>query len=842
MLPPLLVRASAGTGKTYQLTGRLIRLLIGGAPPSSILATTFTRKAAGEILKRVLTSLARAASDPEALAALQHQVDEPSLTAGHCRLILQQLMREIHRFRVCTLDSFFSQLARCFPIELGLPSGWRLTDEIEEKWLQQRTIESMLAEIEPNELQSFISMLSKGRAIRAVAREIDTIVNDGYSFARWCQIEAWQTLQVPTMPEPKVLSEAANVLRHADLKHKTVNQYLAALAEEIESGQWEELATKTLVLAATPSRPTSPPLTYRNREIHSPVLEALQLAHDAARTFAIGLLDLQSSATGQLLERYSKHLSSLRQLTHAFSFDDLAFGLAKIMGGIAFEELEFRLDSDFGHLLLDEFQDTSPVQWQVLKPLAIRSGESQPGRSFFCVGDTKQAIYGWRGGCAEVFDTVAAEIPESKQMPLDVSHRSSPVITHFVTQVFQNLARHPKYLAAEAGDDLKAEAESRAVERFVELFPPHTSAQPNLPGHVRIRTMLPKPDYYQAVAEEIRSLAEKYSQHSIGVLTRTNDTVALLIGQLKRLQVDVSQEGGNPLTDSALVELILSALMLSEHPADLRWAYHVSHSPLGPLLTIPPLAAHRGQLWDQQLQQISSASDRIREKLEISGLARTLHWLADAVISVASEGDVLRLRQLLALAHSYQRNPQPRISRFVDLVRSKRVQRARPAQTRVMTIHQAKGLEFDLVVLPELDGPLVQQNRQVIPRMERLTEPPVAMLRYLESSQWNFLPKSWQKAFQQSAASAITEALCLLYVAVTRPRQMLEIFFPPGSSPQYSYKTAASLIYHALECTGDATLALSDLYYFDEKGGLDETGGLDWSSAKNSQPSSGGAS
>ena len=112
-MKPLLIRASAGTGKTYQLTGRLLRILLSGASPDTVIATTFTRKAAGEILTRVLLSLAHAATDASEVALLQlaDQTGLPGLTIEDCVKLSHSLLRDIHRLKIMTLDSLFSQLA-----------------------------------------------------------------------------------------------------------------------------------------------------------------------------------------------------------------------------------------------------------------------------------------------------------------------------------------------------------------------------------------------------------------------------------------------------------------------------------------------------------------------------------------------------------------------------------------------------------------------------------------------------------------------------------------------------------------------------------------------------------
>ena len=119
--PHTLIRASAGTGKTFQLSNRYLGLMQAGAMPDQILATTFTRKAAGEILDRVVVRLAEAALNEPARRELAKWLSSPSLSQDRCHQLLQVLIRQLHRLKICTLDSFFAQLAGSFSLELGLP-------------------------------------------------------------------------------------------------------------------------------------------------------------------------------------------------------------------------------------------------------------------------------------------------------------------------------------------------------------------------------------------------------------------------------------------------------------------------------------------------------------------------------------------------------------------------------------------------------------------------------------------------------------------------------------------------------------------------------------------------
>ena len=125
-----------------------------------------------------------------------------------------------------------------------------------------------------------------------------------------------------------------------------------------------------------------------------------------------------------LLERFHGEYERLKHAARGLTFDDVTRRLAAEFRGQDAAGMAFRLDGQVEHLLLDEFQDTSLSQWQVLEPIA-RSVAAHPDGSFFCVGDVKQAIYGWRGGVAGIFRTVTDRLDGLTEETLDKSYRSA---------------------------------------------------------------------------------------------------------------------------------------------------------------------------------------------------------------------------------------------------------------------------------------------------------------------------------------------------------------------------------------------------------------------------------
>ncbi|MGI9473419.1 MAG: UvrD-helicase domain-containing protein [Rubripirellula sp.] len=806
LLLPTLVRASAGTGKTYRLTARLMRILLQGAPPESILATTFTRKAAGEILDRVLLTLAQAADEQNdaALDDLRQQVGIPSLPRNACLQLFDKLLRNVHRLRICTLDSLFAQLARSFPFELGLPPAWRLTDEVEEMWMRERAVDSVIAMLDPSEMMAVLSMLGKGENRRSIARELLQVVDAAYSSQRQCGSEVWNKLTAPKLPSDDQLTHAVSAMRSVKPTQKRHQDRLLKLADQVENRDFTTLVDDTLVANIATARRTHGEIKYYRAPFPEGLEDAFDVLYAAVRTTVLGLLQAQNEATGTVLEAYDHHVTELKQLARALGFEDVSIRLASQFASLDHRLMSNRMDGAIDHVLLDEFQDTSPVQWQVLRPLVTRAAQIdeekdaddwQVERSFFCVGDTKQAIYGWRGGVAEIFDAVADQIPGVVEVEQNTSFRSSPVVIDVINETFRHLQRHPMTDAADSGDPTsKAMYEATAVERFARRFPLHEAFKTSLPGHVRMQTArkVEQGDNEakrMACFEDAANLAADLNRtapgKSIGILTRTNRGVAQLIYLLERLGVEVSQEGGNPLTDSAAVEIVLSTLLMAEHPGDGRWEFHARSTALTEVPDFGP--------------------DFVREMVEERGLSETIEFLGGVLAPSCDPRETLRLKQLTHLAISYELNASPRLRDFVRLVREKRVERPQSAPVRVMTVHQSKGLEFDAVILAELDGTLTRQGASCVADVDEIGEPPKAMTRYLNNRSWHFLSKHWQRAFGVQAAGGMTEALCLLYVAMTRARQALYLMVQPAKKDAFEVRTPASLIFHALACEENPT-------------------------------------
>jgi ATP-dependent exoDNAse (exonuclease V) beta subunit len=775
------IRASAGTGKTFQLSSRYIALLAAGVAPDEILATTFTRKAAGEIQDRVLLRLADAAADADCCRELAASIGDKGFSQARARELLGATVRALDRLRIGTLDSHFLQIASGFGLELGLPPGWSICDEIVEQALREEAIELALSRGRLSELMTLVNLLAKGEAVRSISRLVESTVTQLFGYYRQAEAVAWEQIQLTKGLTIEELESVLECIAQATMPESRWTKTRDTDVANARSADWKTFISKGLALKVADGE-----VEFYKKPIPAELVAHYKklLAH--AASVLVGQLADQTRATQKLLAHFAREYADLQTQRRALRFDDVTHKLAAAAGAGAQERFAFRLDGRIRHLLLDEFQDTAPTQWQVLRPLAQAithsAGDGQAASSFFCVGDTKQAIYGWRGGEAEIFDALGVELQNLEGQTLATSFRSSQSVIDAVNQVFQNLTSHPQL------DKLHD-----AVQAWQSQFPPHTTAKCELPGFVRLEfapTAEDDEDQTAAVCEFAAQAVARYvadSPHSsIGVLVRTNKAVARMIYLLRRRGVPASEEGGNPLIDSPAVEVILSLLRLADHPGDDVARFHLAHSPLAAALE---LADYRDRRTAEQLARLT------RRQLLDEGYGPLVFAWARRLAEHCDERDQSRLQQLVELAYEYQPASTLRTDDFIRLVEQRRIADPTTANVRVMTIHQAKGLEFDIVVLPELHCPLVGQPESVVVGRPRPTEPIDVVCRYAAEEVRKFLPPRLVALFDDDRRRTVAESLCVLYVAMTRAVHCLHMILPPPKSNERSLpKTYAGLL------------------------------------------------
>jgi ATP-dependent exoDNAse (exonuclease V) beta subunit len=804
-LPDLAIRASAGSGKTFELTGRYLRLLADGAPPERILATTFTRKAAGEIRERLFARLLDAARRPEKAAELADQLGLADGSTERFTALLRTLVRSLHRLRVETIDGFFQRLARSAGPELGLPAEWRVLEETE----QEDFLRELLADLQrdaPDRFAALIPLLFKGETRSSIQKDL---IDEGMRLDRIAaELEPEAFGVLPSIriskAEEDAFEEQLAALLSGPWMHEgaMLPKVVRKIGDCCDSGNFEgALESKFAVaidqgLEKYSSAKIRPPL----RAAAEPVIQHLK------RRFLAGVA-WRNEATGRLVSALEQGLAGRLDREGALRFQDVTRRLADAVRDRCRRDSPLRLDGRIEHLLLDEFQDTSGLQWEVLRPIArdVTGAEGDPrrGGTFLCVGDRKQAIYGWRGGLPEIFDHLQRDLPSLEFTPRDRSYRSSPVIIDFVNRVFETIADNEGVTVNESS--------AQAARFFAEQFHPHSTAKKDLDGHVTVWSLLkvPRPKYEKRDEEDeplildddltvdgdlanrfdldiamlagfIEGLATANPEASIGVLFAANRRISALAEAMRWFGVTVSEEGRSPIADEPPVAAMLSALLFADHPGDLVARFHLATGPLGAIVGLGPTDSD---------DRAGAVAAEIRRQLCRDSLAGVLGRWVRALEPGLEPATLTRLETLVDLARRQDDDANRRPSRFVRLVDEYRESDPASAGVRLMTIHRSKGLEFDIVVLPELDRDFQKAEEFALGRREGAGRVDRAC-RWVRKELLPYLPDEVRALFETHQTRYAIETLCLLYVALTRARRELHLFVAPNEERSWGAKQA----------------------------------------------------
>ena len=416
--------ASAGSGKTFALSVRYLSLLFMGEDPSTILAATFTNKAAAEMKQRVITLLINLESRE---AELEKISEETGFTRDE---LLAKQPTVLENFLsssnfIVTLDSFFTSILRSASLYIDLEPDF-VTKEIDPKVKE----ENFLEEVQANSLLHQLVKLAMNIEDRRF-------------------LKMFELMQSFYKVDPLLPEQEYELLSTVEIENKidTLRTELHALV--VESGasktaikNFEPIEVKNLFKKSVFEKMSL--LDHRNYRKYvekNPKIDELFLA-----------LKLLLSEWAKIKEQVVLHnlfalydyyknanISTAKQLG-VLSFDDLTYFTHRLLHeSINHEFLYFKIDSRFRHILLDEFQDTSTLQFLLLKPLideVVAGYGTAEFRSFFYVGDTKQSLYRFRGGVEELFYAVANSY-EIEIRNMDTNYRSSKNVVEQVNSWFE---------------------------------------------------------------------------------------------------------------------------------------------------------------------------------------------------------------------------------------------------------------------------------------------------------------------------------------------------------------------------------------------------------------------
>lgn len=822
---PLLegIRASAGAGKTYSLTTRFLRAFCAdGAPRAEeILATTFTRAAAGEILGRVLRRLAEACDDDAKRARLSEEVGLAyCMSESQAREHLAKLCASLDRVAISTIDSVFGRIAGAYPLETGISADFERLDSDcpAAQRIRLGAVRTLLDNGDRKELLSLLSSFEVGspiRVISALTSMLETLL-EVYESAP--DAGKWRLSDVPSaLPDDQVQFALAHL---SSLEGVCANKSQAnALCSDVEKAgraDWAPFMKAGLAKAICKGE-----TAYQRGTIDDSLCVAYRPLIEHARAALLAPFVERTAAAYELVRQCGAYVETLRRKQRCIFFSGIPVALNRLLEAVPDESLAHRMDSRIVHLLLDEFQDTSPLQWRILKRFADGIAGGDSNGSLFVVGDPKQSIYGWRGAEASIFGHLADDYPDMGWESNDLSHRSSQVVLDTVSDVFGRLSANSALVTHVA-----------TAQRWQEQFnaPTEVLSQGRTSGRPGYALLVESPapvvdndgggdgqggeagaddDRYNSgdphvnyVADMIAKMAEEAQGRTIGVLTRRNDTARDLLFALSTRDVRATGANGGLLAADPAAGIVLAAMRLADHPADSAAAFQVIHSPLAPLVGLD--GTDRSALY--------RASSSIRDALTINGYGQTVAAWSRVLADHTDARGAVRLARLVEIADAYDRAPSLRPVDFVAIASAAEVEEPFASTVRVMTIHRAKGLEFDAVVLPDLNGELLKHRPAFYREYDARTGETARVFRYAKKEIMELDP-ALRRMREQHTARELHDAFSVLYVGMTRAKHSLVMVAKPLSN-RFSL---AKILTGAL-CTGEPTLRVDGGKALFEKG------------------------
>jgi ATP-dependent helicase/nuclease subunit A len=824
--------ANAGSGKTRVLTDRVARLLLRGVEPQRILCLTYTKAAATEMQNRLFRRLGEWAMMPDAAlrAALADLGETDTLNAARLGLARQLFARAIDTpggLRIQTIHSFCAMLLRRFPLEAGVSPQFTEMDDRSGQMLRDDILEVMADGPESDLVRHLAGIVAEGN-LPGLIQQI-TGLRTSFS-APMSRADLLAKFELPLGfderallaevflgDEAGLISDLINALAIGNPKSHAL-RYLAA-ADFSAPGQaacqaleWSMLmqgdgksgAAGTARLGSFPPAATAKILADR-----MPQIEDLMRRVEAAmpRRLALNAVD-RTMILHDFARAFLGHYAAGKAARGWLDFDDLIHHAKRLLTepGLAAWVL-YRLDGGIDHVLVDEAQDTSPDQWQVVQHLTdeffVGENHARMDRTIFVVGDKKQSIYSFQGADVAAFDRMQQHFAartagvDRALVPGELRHsfRSSPNILRLVDYVFQGDVR------AAIGGNVQHIAFHEDQPGRVDLWPVvPPSSDPkdenafdpvDIVGEASAQATLAT-----MIATEIRAMLAAGTQIRVGgrvrpvhagdiliLVQRRSTLFSEIIRACKKAELPIAGADRLKLGAEIAVKDLGALLAFLATPEDDLSLATVLRSPLCGLTEADLYALaqpRKGYLWQalregdghvavrEMLADLMAQADYLRP-YELIERTLTRHAGRQRLLARLGPEAEDGIDELLQQALAHERRDIPSLTSFLVALQTSDVEVKRQADAaggriRVMTVHGAKGLEAPVVILPDTADHTANDRDRTL----RLADGTV-----MDRPPADDLPPALKAAKAVNAAREADERLRLLYVAMTRAQSWL---------------------------------------------------------------------
>ena len=822
MVKPLTVyKASAGSGKTFTLATEYIKLLVLN-PMSyrSILAVTFTNKATEEMKMRILSQLYGIWKQlPDSDNYAQHISSETGLDgitiSQQAGKALNLLLHNYSYFRVETIDTFFQSVLRNLARELDLTANLRigLNDVQVEEQAVDRLIDSLthtdvmlqwllkyiMETISEDRSWNIIGQVKQfGRTIfRDYYKEKSIELNQLISQKNFLDGYMGQMRQIRSDAEKHMKEIADQFFESLEAEGITVDELsygktgVYGFFVKLSNGQMDESIVGSRVsdcmnfaekwYSKKSKRPETIHLVAES--VLMPILRrAVEERPRQWKLFKSADLTLRHLNQLRLLDSIEKKVREMNDEANRFLLSDTQQLLHSLIKDSDSPFIFEKIGTQLEHVMIDEFQDTSTVQWQNFKVL-LQECMSHADTENLIVGDVKQNIYRWRSGDWRLLNAIDREFTPGNEMieirPLEYNYRSERRVIEFNNAFFTEAARQEYESQREDYPD-GAEQLKNAYADVAQKIPENRDSC----GYVSI-SLLPQEDYQEQtlshLADTVSQLrAMGISPNKMAILVRTNNYIPLVADYFTEHLPDiriVSDEAFR-LDASVSVCLLVQALHLLTHPDDLLAKATIAkiyqRSVLGNATPENELLI-KDQSLDELLPQdyIGHTSELLR--LPLYELTERLYSIFQLErLNEQSAYICAFYDQLNQFTLDNSTDIDAFISEWEESICGKTIQSSEIDGIRILSIHKSKGLEFDNVIIPFCDWRL--EHGDILwcqPKEAPFSALPIVPVDY---SQKQMVGTIFEHDYLDEHLQNTVDNLNLLYVAFTRASKRLFVF------------------------------------------------------------------
>lgn len=704
----LALKASAGSGKTFALTVRYICLLLLGAKPNEILTLTFTNKAANEMSERIYKTLLTLGDDEAYLNAIENEVNlSKEEILGKKNILIKQFSNA--NLSIFTIDKFVNKILREFCGYIGISDDFEIkNDDIEKlsyeflKSLNEKDFQTLI-DLSFYEKKKFNSIFELFKTIFEKNEDIEVINID----ARLIELQKENILKEAFKIKESILScvNASNSAKNA-----------------VDFETFEDLFGRTWL-----EKENFEDYSYFKKCANeSSKSDFLKLKEELSIYYKIRA----GFSLNKIFEVYLKFRDfkfEFNKNKNYLEFNDISNLVYDLLSTkIDKDFLYFRLDSNYSHILIDEFQDTSLLQYKILEPLIdeILSGDVTKFKTFFYVGDTKQSIYRFRGGKRELFDYVANTNKILEVEVLNTNYRSCENVINFVNELFLNLPNYEYF-----------KQESVRANGYVEVV---------------VDTAFEEEEKFVNVAKKIEELLQSgVNFNDIAILTYTNDDVLSLYYYLKQKfpSIKISTEMTSKLINQQNVKAVINAIKYIYFKEEI-YKENLNAIIGNKLLTTLDLEI---VLEEKSVQEV------------IKELSKKLKIIDENIIKLIEVSS--SFNNIVDFVYEIDK-----LEAIMENSESKGLQ--------ILTIFKSKGLEFHTVIL------LDRIKRKNVDKSSLLFDYENLELKniFYKIKGYENFNEDYKKAIDKEKKLSLEDEINILYVAMTRAKNNMIIFKKEKSS------------------------------------------------------------